>query len=349
MDSDGWIAREQIRGPASEKRVPAKFITQSPSVANPPTLMFFFDKLLDSLQKTSNRETEEYKAVNENYEKMKKWYIWLLKTQTNDKEVPMWKGRTSRHLLPSGLDDYPRNNNVYPGERHLDMYMWLVMFAKTLIKATTILENKSDAIVLQESLDKLLSYEELFVDEDGMLKDYFPDNQTLRVEKDKRNEEECYNDTQDSELNKKSLFSEHIGYVSLMPLIAGFVKPSTLKFTKIIDVIKNRDHLWSDCGLRTLSKSDALFKTDENYWRGRIWINFNFLVLRALKNYYWTVEGIQQLYTELRQNVVDAVRNSWAKTGYFWEQYDDPTGEGKGTPHFTGWTTLVLNIIHEKY
>lgn len=43
------------------------------------------------------------------------------------------------------------------------------------------------------------------------------------------------------------------------------------------------------------------------------------------------------------------VVKNYHQTGYFWEQYDQKTGKGQGTPMFTGWTSLVLLIMAEDY
>lgn len=48
--------------------------------------------------------------------------------------------------------------------------------------------------------------------------------------------------------------------------------------------------MWSPFGLRSLSKSDPYFGKGEDYWRGHIWVNLNYLVLRALHEKY-AVEG----------------------------------------------------------
>jgi Glycosyl hydrolase family 63 C-terminal domain len=51
------------------------------------------------------------------------------------------------------------------------------------------------------------------------------------------------------------------------------------------------------------------------------------------------------MYTELRQNVVSTVYESWKSTGFAWEQYNPDNGAGQRTQHFTGWTSLVVKIM----
>jgi mannosyl-oligosaccharide glucosidase len=53
----------------------------------------------------------------------------------------------------------------------------------------------------------------------------------------------------------------------------------------------------------------------------------------------------RSLYNRLRRNVVDTVYNSWAETGFAWEQYNPETGAGQRTQHFTGWTSLVVKFM----
>jgi mannosyl-oligosaccharide glucosidase len=39
----------------------------------------------------------------------------------------------------------------------------------------------------------------------------------------------------------------------------------------------------------------------------------------------------------------------YTRTGFFWEQYDDKTGQGRRSHPFTGWTALILAIMAEEY
>lgn len=79
----------------------------------------------------------------------------------------------------------------------------------------------------------------------------------------------------------------------------------------------------------------------------------NYLALDALRHYAYS-GGPQsrlagELYDQLRTNVITNIAEQYAKTGFFWEHYNDRTGEGMGTRPFTGWTALVLNIMAESF
>lgn len=77
------------------------------------------------------------------------------------------------------------------------------------------------------------------------------------------------------------------GYLSLFPLLLGLLPADSPHLGPILDVLRDPDHLWSPYGLRSLSASHPQFGQGENYWKGPIWIQMNYLALRAL----YTVRG----------------------------------------------------------
>ena len=94
-----------------------------------------------------------------------------------------------------------------------------------------------------------------------------------------------------------------------------------------------------------------LFAGDAPYWRASVWMNINFLALRALKHYSLQ-EGperkrCQTLYSSLRRNILSTVNDEFESSGDLWETYDDLTGEGTRGHPFAGWTALVVNIALE--
>lgn len=58
--------------------------------------------------------------------------------------------------------------------------------------------------------------------------------------------------------------------------------------------------IWTEYGLRSLEESNEFFGVDSNYWRGPIWINVHYMVLRGIKTYYWDNENMRSLYIKLR-------------------------------------------------
>ncbi|KAJ3272070.1 Processing alpha glucosidase I, partial [Borealophlyctis nickersoniae] len=157
-----------------------------------------------------------------------------------------------------------------------------------------------------------------------------------------------------SSLDGNSYPVVHKGYISLFPFLLGLLPPDSPHLGPIMDLIEDPQHLWTPYGLASLSKSDPLYGSGENYWRGPIWINVNYLALASLHTNYASKAGphqqrAQKIYTKLRENIIANVYKEYQRTGYVWEQYSSVDGEGKRSHPFTGWTALVTLIMAEKY
>ena len=148
----------------------------------------------------------------------------------------------------------------------------------------------------------------------------------------------------------------HKGYISLFPLMLDLLPHNHPNIPHILTLISDPNHLWSSYGIRSLSTSDPLYGTDENYWRSPIWINMNYLIIKSLHTLATdttsktaapakTRTQARKIYNELRVNVVENVVKQWKDTGFAWEQYNPDTGAGQRTQHFTGWTSLVVLIM----
>lgn len=147
-----------------------------------------------------------------------------------------------------------------------------------------------------------------------------------------------------------------IGYVTIFPLLLQLLEPDDPKLVSLLDLVES--HLLSRHGLTSLSSSDKYYQRengpgDAPYWRGPIWMPINYLALSSLHHYASTPSPIQSrsssLYSSLRSSLLNTVSSSHTSTGYFWEQYDDKSGEGRRGHPFTGWTSLYLNILKEIY
>ncbi|KAL2433388.1 putative mannosyl-oligosaccharide glucosidase [Exophiala dermatitidis] len=343
MDEDGWIAREQILGPEARSKVPAEFQVQYPHYANPPTLFLIIDTLMDKLAAADDgTQTDRIKSeLRDLYPLLKRQYYWFRRTQFGDiksydrkafssKEAYRWRGRTPRHILPSGLDDYPRPQPPHPGELHTDLISWVGMMSKTLLRLSVLLsetddtsdfESQSNAIV--RNIDDLHWSNDHKAYCDATIDDY-----------------------------EDSVHVCHKGYISLFPFLTGLMPPTHPNLPHILALISSESDLWSPFGIRSLSKSDEFYGSDENYWRSPIWVNINYLILKnllVLAQSSATPPKVKaqatDIYVQLRQNLVNNVFNQWERTGFAWEQYNPETGAGQRTQHFTGWTSLVVVIM----
>ncbi|VDC05344.1 unnamed protein product [Peniophora sp. CBMAI 1063] len=373
IDDDGWVAREQILGEEARSKVPADFQTQVPRYANPPTLTMavtaYIKRLRLSSSGVSNAELgldnsaqvllnapstpqpgRAYLADREAgvdfltsiYEPLRRHYDWFRRTQRGQlkaygrrprsrTEAYRWRGRSAEHVLTSGMDDYPRAP-ANAGELHLDLHCWMGFFSRTMREIAEFIGAEDDLA--------------LFTDVEQGIKDNLEDLHW-------NEEEQMYCDVGLDE-NDEDYFECNRGYLSLFPLMLELLPADSPHVGAILKLLRDPEHLWSPYGLRSLSASHPLFGKGENYWKGPIWVQMNYLVLRALHTTYAAEEGPYQaeakaVYDELRENIIKNVHEEYERTGYVWEQYDATTGQGQRSHPFTGWTSMVTLIISEKY
>ena len=288
MDEDGWIGREQILGAEARSKVPQEFQIQYPHYANPPTLFLIFETLIDKLEaKSFTKGIEDpYESIRSAhfqdhsvavdylrnlYPLLKRHYFWFRKTQWGDiksydreafstKEGYRWRGRDTRHILTSGLDDYPRPQPPHPGELHTDLISWMGMMTRSMRRIAETIGETDDA-------KEFIGYETAIV------------RNIDDLHWDKKAKTYCDATIDDYE---ESAHVCHKGYISIFPFLTGLLPPDSPRLRSILDLISDPAELWSDYGIRSLSKSDELYGTDENYWRSPIWMNMNYLAVKSL-------------------------------------------------------------------
>lgn len=373
IDEDGWIGREQILGDEARSKVPEEFVVQNHNIANPPTLMMVFSELFHEVNKFKDEsfDTGHLGGVDsslhfdfdlkenlgdnqiiqpellidyahEIYPKLQKHYEWFRRTQKGEvseferkylekTEVYRWKGRTREHCLPSGLDDYPRCSPDI-GEVNIDLMSWMAVMSRSMNKIAKLLDKDEDA--------------------ERYLKHYFGVIANMNREMWSEKDQSYCDLTVDDD--DEDVFECHIGYVTLMPFIHKLIpSKATVPLFSVLGQIYNPKKLWTPFGIRSLSKGDMFFHKGEDYWRGNIWININYLILESLLH-YGSDEGVDydvrqlsnEIYIKLRENLINNIYNEYERTGIFWEQYNEMTGEGRKTKHFTGWTTLVILMMN---
>lgn len=291
MDEDGWIAREQILGAEARSKVPPEFTVQYPHYANPPTLFIVLEAFLDKLDGNKNISVQQFPEdiaerlrsvyvqqpelgeayIRSIYPLLKRHYFWYRNTQQGDiksydreafstKEAYRWRGRSVQHILTSGLDDYPRAQPPHPGELHVDLISWMGMMTRSLRRIAERLGETEDA--------EEFRYYETAIERN--VDDLHWDEQA-----------QTYCDATIDEY-EESVHVCHKGYISIFPFLTGMVSSDSPRLKAILDLISDPEELWSDFGIRSLSKKDELYGTAENYWRSPVWININYLVFKNL-------------------------------------------------------------------
>jgi len=133
----------------------------------------------------------------------------------------------------------------------------------------------------------------------------------------------------------------------------GVIPSDSPKLLNILNLLHDSNHLWTRCGIRSLSISDKFFGEGENYWKGPIWININYLVVASLyKNYIHSgpyKDKAKEIYQQLRTGIIHNIFSEYRRTGYVWEQYHPITCQGQRSHPFTGWTALVVLMMAEIY
>lgn len=341
MDEDGWIAREQILGDEARSKVPPEFQVQYPHYANPPTLFLAIEVILDKLDAgllPSDKQDKYMNVLRDLYPALKQNYQWYRNTQHGDlksydreafssKEGYRWRGRTPQHILPSGLDDYPRAQPPHPGELHVDLMSWMGLMTRSLKRIAAELSERDDS----------LKYAQI---ETAIIRNL-----------DDLHWSEGHRTFCDATIDawEDSVHVCHKGYISVFPFMTGTIAADSPRLGHILDLISDPEQLWSDYGIRSLSRQDDNYGSAENYWRSPVWMNMNYLIVANLLKIAQT-DGPHKaqattIYNDLRKNLVNTVYNSWEETGFAWEQYNPETGKGQRTQHFTGWTSLVVKLL----
>jgi len=323
IQSNGWLAREQILGDEAERRVPQEFIAQYPDHGNPPMLHLAIDTIIERGDLT----TRDIKFLEAAFKNLLNNFIWFLKTQQGERDNSWrWRGAQGMHTFACGLDDYPRFLNRTIFEEHLDLACWIVQTAETLDHIATKIGSQGSEFKQIKHIVSSFINENHWNDAKGLFADYS---------------------------SKKGIFSTHVGYVTLFPFLFGLIPSDSDRLGKVLTLIEDPKILWTDFGLRSLSSQDKLYGKGENYWRGNIWININYLVLRSLKKNYWVpgpyFNKVQDIYSKLRKNIVTNMYNVYQKEGTIFENYHPKISKGNGQSPFTGWSSLVVLIMAEQY
>ncbi|XP_016840583.1 mannosyl-oligosaccharide glucosidase GCS1 [Nasonia vitripennis] len=370
MNVEGWIPREMILGEEALAKVPEEFVTQVNTNANPPTFFITLQYILE--HRHGELLSKHLHLLDKLYPRLQTWFEWYNVTQKG--ELPStyrWRGRnkqTNKELNPktltSGLDDYPRASHPTNNERHIDLRCWMALASKVMATLADILQKPSNKYenTFEYLSDNRLLNELHWSPKTNTYADFGLHTDKVRLQRPNQASRQV-KVNQDKirvvlEEPKNKFVDSSFGYVSLFPFILCIVDPNSYQLQKILQDLEKPEFLWTNYGLRSLSKSSPVYmqyntEHDPPYWRGPIWMNLNYLTVAAL-HHYSKINGpykaeAKRLYTELRKNLIKNVIHQYKTTGYIWENYGDTHGEGRGSHPFTGWTSLTVLLMAELY
>ncbi|NXL68983.1 MOGS glucosidase, partial [Chordeiles acutipennis] len=365
MNAEGWIPREQILGDEARARVPPEFVVQRSDTANPPTLLLALGKLLPGAPLPYLRRL---------FPRLRAWYEWFQRTQAGPlPHTYRWRGRDPplpRFLNPrtlgSGLDDYPRASHPSAHERHLDLRCWMALAARVL---RDVAERLGEPAESYREAERALSDNELldelhWAPELGAFADYGNHSTAVGLRWHRPPPPAPGHPAPEPQLVRevreapRLRFVEALGYVSLFPLLLQLLRPDSPRLPALLAAIRSERQLWTPYGLRSLSRDSPFYRQhntqhDPPYWRGAVWVNLNYLALRALRGYA-EAEGPEreraaEIYRELRENLVRNLYREHGRSGFLWESYSDSSGRGQGCRPFAGWSALVVLVMAEDY
>jgi mannosyl-oligosaccharide glucosidase len=326
----GWIPRELALSLRDRASIPEEFLAQDPRIANPPTLIF-------TLMALVKEGIDSPLAISRIVSHVARWLHHLEKTQASSfgeggGKCFKWSMRTPEHCLSSGLDDYPRGKSVNKDECHVDLHSWMMLMVRFLQSACQRLNFEKFSC----ETDWSAKYREMHANLMDIFivpgEHYFAD----------------YLGT-----SPRTSHSPHIGYVNLFPLLLGLLSPSENMNQIVATVNLIETHLISPFGLLSLSRSDPLFGTGENYWKGNIWANVNLLAIGALAGYARHVADqnlatrMKKISSDIRQGWLEHAKAAWNKAGGPREYLKPQDGEGGGVYPFAGWTAASIFWLEE--
>ena len=126
---------------------------------------------------------------------------------------------------------------------------------------------------------------------------------------------------------------------NFVPLYAGI--PDEGRARSMVDSLENTGFGLSDESIMPVPSYDrygfAFFPT--RYWRGPVWANINWFLMRGLERY-----GYERQAKRLQNTIV-----SLCKEQGFYEYYDPTTGFGHGSDLFSWTAALFLDVtLHEQ-
>lgn len=224
------------------------------------------------------------------FENNKAFLLWCSKNRRkSEKELYSWhtKPELNNRCDESGMDNSPRfdtQSDLYA----IDFSCYMANETRIMQRIAYELGDKENSDFFAEWHKKIKSDINgvLWCEEDGFYYDYDIPNG-------------CFNKVQ--------------SVASFLPFFAGVCDAE--KCEKLVVHLENPDEFGTEFPIPSISKKDKSFGSD--MWRGPVWINYNYMISKGLREYGYTASA------EKIKNKTLSVINEWyQRTGTVYEFYD---------------------------
>jgi hypothetical protein len=124
---------------------------------------------------------------------------------------------------------------------------------------------------------------------------------------------------------------------NFLALYAGI--PDASRARQMVDRLENAGYSLGDENMTAVPSYDpyGFGFSPTRYWRGPVWINIDWFLMRGLERY-----GFDKQATHLRQTIIDLCRNEG-----FHEYFEPTSGAGQGSVLFSWTAALLLDVLME--
>ena len=112
---------------------------------------------------------------------------------------------------------------------------------------------------------------------------------------------------------EKKCRSKILSSAGFLPLISGAPTPEMAK--KMVALLRDPEKFGTKLPIPSIARDSEVYSTD--MWRGPVWININFMVAEALRNY-----GQMELANRIEQDSCNVIEKYFHIYGTFFEYYD---------------------------
>ncbi len=224
-----------------------------------------------------------------------------------------WQGSSPDHTFACGLDDSPRGVVPSAKDQHLDLLAWMLFAARTLRQVAQLAGMDSHQQLFAADERKFQGWMDRHWSSganggagwfcDVGAEAIFPELRHPRtqqvapheisVERAKKDlmvrhfmRSQQLNTAQANALAKNARIGHvcHRSYLALFPLLLTSLPAGDKRLLPLIRAVTQSDMLGPG-GVKSLSSDSPLFGSKDDYWRGKAWMNINFLLVQGLEHY----------------------------------------------------------------